>query len=118
MIHHITRKFLIPKLFTPTTKSLFSSSNFGDDKKSPIDPLNSATFEEEKASHIVAKNIGMNQFLNRTYSTTGLSILGALSTSYIVNSMAIASGPLAIAGIVATLVGLISTNMMKPIPYT
>jgi hypothetical protein len=33
MINHITRKFLIPKQFTPATKSFFSSNNFEKDNK-------------------------------------------------------------------------------------
>jgi len=64
----------------------------------------------------VSKNIGLNQFLTRVYNTTGLSVLGALGTSYTVLSVPALSammGPLAVGGMVASLVGLISTSFMK-----
>ena len=51
------------------------------------------------------------------YNTTGLSILGALGTSYAVLSLpltAAAMSQLAMGGLVATLVGLIGSSFMKP----
>ena len=67
-------------------------------------------------NHAISKNIGLNQFLTRVYNTTGLSILGALGTSYTVLSIPALSTmmmPLAFGGALATLVGFISTSFMK-----
>lgn len=60
--------------------------------------------------------MGVNRFLQKVYKTTGLSIFGALGTSYAVLSIPALTAimtPLAFGGMISTLVGLISTSMMK-----
>jgi FtsH-binding integral membrane protein len=60
----------------------------------------------------------MNQFLMRVYNTTGLSILGALGSSYMFMSSPYVFthiGMCSILGIIMTLGGFISTNYIKPI---
>ena len=55
--------------------------------------------------------------MQKVYNTTGLSLLGALGTSYAVLSLPIsgvALSQLAVGGIIASLVGLIGSSYMKP----
>ena len=55
--------------------------------------------------------------MQKVYNTTGLSILGALGTSYAVLSLPISASaltPIAIGGMVASLVGLVGSSWMKP----
>ena len=59
----------------------------------------------------------MNQFLMRVYNTTGLSILGALSSSFMFMSMPFVCANLgmsALIGSIMTLGGFISASYMKP----
>jgi FtsH-binding integral membrane protein len=73
--------------------------------------------QSESLNNAVSRNLGLNKFLTRVYNTTGLSILGALSTSYAVLSIPALTAmmaPLSICGFVATLGGFISTMFMKP----
>eukprot|EP00919_Chromeraceae_sp_WS-2016_P000007 GHVR01000020.1.p1 GENE.GHVR01000020.1~~GHVR01000020.1.p1 ORF type:complete len:234 (+),score=3.03 GHVR01000020.1:1314-2015(+) len=58
----------------------------------------------------------MNQFLNRVYNTTGLSIFGALSTSYLAAASPLIMANMsavAIFGLISTLGGYISASYMK-----
>lgn len=71
-----------------------------------------------KTQEIISKNVGMNQFLMRTYNTTSLSIVGALSSAYISMSMPFVlanMGGCSIAGFLMTLGGFVGASMMKPI---
>ena len=55
--------------------------------------------------------------MQKVYTTTGLSILGALSTSYVVLNLglsAAAMSQMALVGMVTSLVGLIGSSFMKP----
>ena len=55
--------------------------------------------------------------MQKVYNTTGLSILGALGTSYAVLSLpisAVAVSQLAMGGMLASLVGLVGSSFMKP----
>ena len=61
--------------------------------------------------------MGVNRFLNKVYNTTGLSILGALGTSWALLNLPMLAGsmmPLAGAGLVMTLGGFIPLSFMKP----
>lgn len=60
----------------------------------------------------------MNQFLMRVYNTTGLSILGALGSTYLFMSMPYVYTNMlscSLIGFVLTLGGFISTSYMKPV---
>lgn len=60
----------------------------------------------------------MNQFLTRVYNTTGLSVLGALTTSYIVMSspvLASMMSGLSLLGVLGTFGGFIGSQYIKPI---
>lgn len=68
----------------------------------------------------ISRNVGMNKFLSRVYNTTGLAILGALSTSYAVLSipaLGAMMGPLAMGGLASMIVGYFATGYMKPTYY-
>ena len=84
------------------------------------DPFNSHQVSEQESlttNDFVSKNLGLNRFMQKVYNITGLSILGALGTSYAVLSLPItgvAVGQLAIGGMIASLVGLIGSSWMKP----
>jgi hypothetical protein len=59
----------------------------------------------------------MNKFLMRVYNTTGLSILGALGSSFMFMSMPLVVanfGTTAIISLVMTLGGFIGANYMSP----
>lgn len=65
----------------------------------------------------ISKNVGINKFLSKVYTTTGLAFGGALATSYAVLSVPALSAmmmPLSLGGLVATLVGFVSTSYMNP----
>ena len=75
------------------------------------------TSEQIKTNQTIAENIGMNQFLMRVYNTTGLSILGALGSSFIFMSMPLVVanfGTCALLSMGMTLGGLIGASYMKP----
>ena len=75
------------------------------------------TPEEIKTRQIIAKNIGMNKFLTRTYNTTGISIIGALSASYLGTALPVFAanpGAMMIGGVVAMFGGFLGANWMKP----
>ena len=46
-----------------------------------------ATQDTMTTNHFISRNVGVNRFLQKTYGMTGLSILGALSSSYIALSL-------------------------------
>lgn len=74
-----------------------------------------ATQETMTTNHFISQNVGVNRFLQKTYGMTGLSILGALSSSYIALSLfPYAMAPMAMGGFLASLVGLIGSSYMKP----
>ena len=80
-----------------------------------------STPEEQKASQFIAKNVGLSRFLTRTYNTTAVSVIGALSAAYAGASIPmLAMNPMAtsIGGIIAMLIGLISVQYMKAKPVT
>lgn len=59
----------------------------------------------------------MNQFLMRVYNTTGLSILGALGSSFMFMSMPLVCanlGASAMIGAIMTLGGFFAASRMKP----
>jgi FtsH-binding integral membrane protein len=65
----------------------------------------------------MSKNVGVNRFMLKVYSTTGLSILAALSTSYALLLMPVSTQAiyfLARAGLISTLVGFIGTAVTSP----
>lgn len=70
-----------------------------------------------KANEVLAKNVGMNKFLQRVYNTTGLSLMGALGSAFffmnapfVMANMGISS----IVGMIMTFGGLIGASYMKP----
>lgn len=59
----------------------------------------------------------MNQFLMRVYNTTGLSILGALGSSFMFMSVPMVCANLGMSsliGAIMTLSGFIGANVMQP----
>lgn len=73
--------------------------------------------QDWKTSQAIAKNVGMNQFLMRVYNTTGLSILGALGSSFMFMSMPVVLANLGAASLIGgimTLGGFIGSSYMKP----
>jgi FtsH-binding integral membrane protein len=111
---------MITRTFPTLTKSLrFAHARpfalFSAEK--PLNPSLSKLSTNDQ----ISANVGMNRFLSRVYNTTGLSILGALSTSYAVLSVPVLSAmmmPLAMGGLASTLIGFISAIYMKPQYYT
>lgn len=80
-------------------------------------PLTSVPLDNLTTNHYISKNVGLNRFMQRVYTTTGLSILGALGTSSLLLSLPLTAAvysQLAIGGFVASLVGLIGSSYMKP----
>ncbi len=74
-------------------------------------------YEEIKANQAVSRNLGMNQFLMRVYNTAGLSVIGALGSSYMFMSMPFVytnMGISMILGIAMTLGGFIGAQSMQP----
>ena len=66
---------------------------------------------------MISKNIGMNQFLMKVYNTTGLSILGALGSSFMFMSMPFLytnMGACSLVGFAMTLGGFISSAYIRP----
>lgn len=95
------------KLANPLIRARFSNQK-------PFETVSSSSLTTNEA---ISKNVGVNKFLTRVYTTTGLSFFGALGTSYTIMSVPALSmmmTPLAIGGIVASLVGILSTSYMKP----
>lgn len=71
--------------------------------------------------HHVISNEGLNSFITRVYKTTGLGIMGALSTSTLaVASGLAASSPLfcGLGGFVMALGGIIGSSRMVPSYYS
>lgn len=112
MLKNIASRFI--RLPITKRNSLFSfSENNKQDHNAQTNPI----FQEMKTSHAIAKNTGMNQFLMRVYNTTGLSILGALGSSFMFMSMPVVLanlGACALGGGVMTLAGFIGASYMKP----
>ena len=85
--------------------------------KDNLNSQNNLVNDEIKTNHAISKNVGMNQFLMRVYNTTGLSILGALGSSYMFMSMPFVCanfGMTSIVGLIMTLGGFIGANSMQP----
>ncbi len=75
-------------------------------------------YEQIKTNQAISKNIGMNQFLMRVYNTAGMSIIGALGSSYMFMSMPFVytnMGMSVLLGAVMTLGGFIGTQYMRPV---
>lgn len=75
----------------------------------------------DTAMNAVITNEGLNSFITRVYKTTGMGIVGALTTS----QMAIASGLAytnpgfcGIAGIIMALGGILGTSFSQPQHYS
>lgn len=86
---------------------------FSSTRPSPFD----SSKPQLTTNHAISNNVGLNRFMQRVYNITGLSILGALGTSYAVLALPIsgvAVGQLALGGCLASLVGLIGSSWMKP----
>jgi FtsH-binding integral membrane protein len=74
-------------------------------------------YEQIKTNQAIAKNMGMNQFLMRVYSTTAMSLLGALGSSYIFMGMPFVYthvGMSMLLGAVMTFGGFVGAQYMKP----
>lgn len=68
-------------------------------------------------NHRISKNIGLNRFLRKTYTTAGLSILPALDVSYAVLAFpipGITMGQLATGGLLTACVGFIGSSCISP----
>ena len=75
------------------------------------------TEEQEKASAAIAKNVGLSRFLTRTYNTTALAMVGALSSSYLGYTLPLFAanpGVTLVGGIIGMLGGLLGAQFMKP----
>ena len=104
------------RTLTNTSRIIVPRYRFSSQKHEPFSSHESVA-KPVTTNHFISKNLGLNRFLQRVYNTTGLSIIGALGTSYAVLSLPIAAGAmsqLAMGGMVATLVGLIGSSFMKP----
>jgi FtsH-binding integral membrane protein len=104
--------FSIFQRFAPSAKAITPRFFFANQRyhHSPVDQGT----QTMTTNHVISKNLGLNRFLQKVYNTTGLSVLGALGTSYLAMSLPISGGALAVGGIVASLVGLIGASWMKP----
>ena len=104
------------RTLSSTTRIIVPRYRFSSQKREPFSSHESAS-KPITTNHFISKNVGLNRFLQKVYNTTGLSILGALGTSYAVLSLpltATAMSQIAMGGMVATLVGLIGSSFMKP----
>ena len=102
-LFNIPFKYTLPKFY-------FTQQNKQD--------LKNISYETIKANQIISKNVGMNQFLMRVYNTTGLSIIGALGSSFMFMTMPFVytnMGMCTLFGAIMMLGGFISTSYMKPI---
>lgn len=71
--------------------------------------------------HHVITNDGLNAFITRVYKTTGLGIMGALSTSTLAVSSGLAyTSPLfcGLGGFVMALGGILGSSYMSPNYYS
>lgn len=112
MLKNITSRFV--RLPIVKRNPIF---RFSDNHKQDQNLQTNSTLEEMKTSEIISKNVGMNQFLMRVYNTTGLSILGAMGSSFMFMSMPLVManlGTSALIGGIMTLTGFIGANYMKP----
>jgi len=69
--------------------------------------------QQGTAMHEVLSNYGTNQFINRVYKTTGLSVTGALAVSQIAMAMHLPMGA-SIVGFLCSLGGFIGASRMAP----
>ena len=108
---HTTRAF---RLIAAPQRTFITPFGFSNQRQTPFEHSSEPTITTN--DHI-SKNLGLNRFLQRVYTTTGLSILGALGTSYAVLALPItgvAISQLAVGGLIASLVGLIGSSYMSP----
>lgn len=102
------------RLIAAPQRSYVGRYMFSQERQTPFDRQEDTTVT---TNHYISKNLGLNKFLQKVYTTTGLSILGALGTSYAVLALPIsgvAVSQLAVGGIIASLVGLIGSSYMSP----
>lgn len=113
MLRTIASKFIRHPFAKRTPFFKFSENN--DKKDQNIQTT--SPIEEIKASQALTKSIGMNQFLMRVYNTTGLSILGAIGSSFLFMSMPLVMANLdafSILGGLLTLTCIPLASYMKP----
>lgn len=70
-------------------------------------------FDKGSAGYTALTNYGTNQFIQRVYKTTGISITGALAISQLAMSMHLPMG-FALGGALMTLGGFIGASRMAP----
>lgn len=102
------------RLLAGTQKAYLGRYGFSEHRQTPFTQSSEPTVT---TNQYISKNLGLNRFLQKVYTTTGLSILGALGTSYAVLSLpltGVAISQLAVGGIIASLVGLIGSSYMSP----
>lgn len=115
MIRQFAQKLIKSTAQAPLSLQIPSYS-FNKSSKNYEDMLRDQE-KQNRASDELSRNYGMTKFMQRTYITTGLSIVGALSTSFAVMSipaLAASMMPLAVAGCISTLVGFIGTSFTQP----
>lgn len=104
------------RTFKPSPRLAIPAFRFSQSQPNPFDTSDNVK-ETLSTNHFISKNVGLNRFMQSVYNTTGLSILGALGTSYIALSLPLTAatmGYLSIGGFAASLVGLIGSSYMKP----
>ena len=104
------------KFLARTTPLAAPQFRFSSGKHEPF-KSHSSMQEPLATNHFISKNVGLNRFMQKVYNTTGLSVLGALGTSYAVLSLplsGVALSQIAIGGFIASLVGLVGSSFMKP----
>lgn len=77
--------------------------------------FNTGMIPEESTLKSVINDVGKNEFLQRVYKTTGLSIAGALAVSqFVISSGLVHNNVVTFGGIIATLGGIIGSSYMSP----
>lgn len=118
MLKNLTKTLLkFPLKQALPLRSLPTRFSFSQENKKDQTTSQNLTYEQIKTSQAIAKNIGMNQFLMRVYNTTGLSILGALGSSYMFMSMPLVLanfGTCSLLSMAMTLGGFIGASYMNP----
>lgn len=112
MIKSFVRSFLRFPLKLSVPRYLISQDNPEKTKKEE-----NFVYEQIKANQVIAKNLGMNQFLMRVYNTAGISILGALGSSFMFMSMPFVytnMGMSVLLGAIMTIGGFMGTSYMRP----
>jgi FtsH-binding integral membrane protein len=108
----------IQRSFARNPKSHRYPSNTSHEIQETYQPNDVATPTGPPVDKIIREDTNLNKFMSKIYRTTGLSIAGSLSLSYLLatSSVAIASSPsLAIfGGLACTIGGIVAMNRIPP----